>query len=128
MSASVAVVGPLHVPLCPEHGIALTDTCRCYRYTNVDLDHVAVLYECNQEVAYQSFGGCTAFHGSWQRVSDANVLLKFDCRGRVDQLKSATLFHMGGGRFEGFDYKGRTIMLEELRTLRYCTRCEAWLA
>ena len=112
--------------------VAVQQPCRigatrfAYRYENVDFQQKGMLYVCNGKVSWQYNGSCTPYHGSCVEDDMATMVIKFDCHGREDKLKSTILVKREPGLWQRFDYAGRHIILEYLGADSFCTQCMVW--
>ena len=90
-----------------------------WRYDNHSLPYSAVLWECNNQISFQSLGYSTDWHGSWTEDKYNKLVLKFQYEGRTNALKTTVLYRCGYGLYEGYDYRGRAITMTRLRAFMW---------
>ena len=78
------------------------------------------------QIGWLNKKGTLAWQGFFRHMADDDsVELAFDCFGG-GVMKSATLYKVDDGVFEGTDYDNRFVCITKMRTLQYCTRRRAW--
>ena len=95
-------------------------TVTAWVYYNMTLDLEAVLWSSNGGIKFQSCGKVTQWHGSFTEEPDGSLLLVFNCRGKLDELKTAVLFLTDAPElkryYEGYDCMGNHIAMQKKRT------------
>ena len=110
---------------CPPDG----PTCMTFRYENLDLEQVSLLYVCDGKVSFQTQRLCTRWHGFMVEDNAGGMQLYFDCRGRHGYEKTHRLFKQRDGVhpvWSGHDYAVRAIRVTLLSKKRWCETYFLW--
>ena len=98
-----------------------------YIYANLTLKHVGTMHVSEGRVAWQTRNTTTDWHGNFEHnTHHGRMAILFDCKGRVDKLKSTVLVNTEEGVWEGYDYATRRIRLTRLAKWQFCHVCNLW--
>ena len=104
----------------------MRQVCTAWRYENDHLSYAAVLWECDHFIKFQSLGEVTDWHGSWRHEDPKKLVLKFQYAWKRDSLGSVVLYNTAPGRWEGYDYLGRGIVMKKLRSFTWYEEFRCW--
>ena len=88
---------------------------------------MGMLYTCNGKVSCQFEGTYADYHGSCtEGFDEQSMVIKFNCRGREEALKTTHLIKREPGLWKGYDWAGRNVILTYVGSAEYCERCRVW--
>ena len=98
-----------------------------YIYQNDYVSSHSVLYTCEGEIKFKSFGFTTPWHGFYRRNGGA-LEVTFHHRGNVEKMKRTILLETAerSGVFNGFDYCTRPITMILIHRHQWCWTCGRW--
>ena len=101
-----------------------------YQYENSQWPgQIAILWECDGEVSFQSARTVSRWHGHFRVGADRSLDIAFDCRGGIPKshvLQFAALDFEGRRTWQGFDYMARRILMTRIGYLEWDPVSETW--
>ena len=104
-------------------------TATAWRYENADSPGFknTLWVLDNGLVNYIGRSGESGWHGNFALDNESGMLrLRFDYRGRIDQMKFRFLLRRGDGIFQGYDYANRSVTITRLREYRWDEHFGRW--
>ena len=92
-----------------------------FEYVNKDLwglHSSGMILVANGQIAYDSFGGTTPWHGSFEELGPNDLVFRFNCRGGKP-LHETRVRRNSDGVWRGIDYRRRRVEVKQLPDYKY---------
>ena len=107
--------------------ISSVTVCLTFRYENFDIAYGAcLLHIWNGSCSFQSERLTTHWHGLYRPGLCARYDLRFNCEGRLDRIKSLTVWRHSPTLFQGYDYAIRRIRMTLIRVQHWDPERQVW--